>query len=170
MKDFESFLESGHAQLAPEALDNLKKEIFPSLSHVAIKLGLVHLVSSFLTLMACPQFGMRLFFEGHGLMHYFMKAGSVACFGFCGAFYLGTTFWIAKFVFGEFEWSVLKKNSVLSLATIALVSLGAFAMFNIQLNSHELTFEVGFVWLLGAIVSATIPLLTQVRHRPLLKI
>jgi hypothetical protein len=165
MKDFESFLESGHAQLDSEALDHLKKEIFPSLSQVAIKLGVIHLVSSFMTLMACPQFGLRLFFEGHGLMHYFMKAGSVACFGFCGAFYLGATFWIAKFVLGEFEWNVLKKNSVLSLSTIALVSLGAFAMF----NSRELTFEVGFVWLLGAIVSATIPLLTQVRHRPLFK-
>ena len=166
MKDFESFLESGHAQLEPTVLDSLKKEIFPSLTNVAMKLGLIHLVSSMLTLMACPQFGLRLFFEGHGLMHYFMKAGSVACFGFCGAFYLGSTFWIAKIFLGEFEWVVLKKNSVLSLATVALVSLGAFAM----INCHELTFEVGFVWLLGAIVSASIPLLTQVRHRPLLKI
>lgn len=166
MKDFESFLESGHAQLDATVLDTLKKEIFPSLSSVAVKLGLIHLVSSVLTLMACPQFGLRLFFEGHGLMHYFMKAGSVACFGFCGAFYLGTTFWIAKLFLGEFEWAVLKKNSVLSLGALSLLSLGVFAM----INGHELTFEVGFVWLLGAIVSATIPLLTQVRHRPLIKL
>jgi len=166
MKDFESFLESGHAQLEATALDTLKKELFPSLSHVAMKMGLIHLVSSFFTLMACPQFGFRLFFEGHGLMHYFMQAGGVACFALCGGFYLGVTFWMAKLFLGEFEWVVLKKNSVLSLGTISLLSLGVFAM----LNGHELTFELGFVWLLGAIVSASVPLLTQVRHRPLLKI
>lgn len=165
MKDFESFLESGHAQLEATALDNLKNEIFPRLSTVAMKLGLIHLASSIITLMACPQFGFRLFFSGHGLMHYFMKAGSVACFGFCGALYLGTTFWLAKIFLGEFEWSVLRKNSVLGLGTLTLLSLGFFAM----VDGHELNFEVGFVWLLGAIVSSAIPLLTSVRHRPLLK-
>lgn len=165
MKDFESFLESGHAQLPASSLENLKKEIFPSLSHVAMKLGLIHLASSILTLMLCPQFGFRLFFEGHGLMYYFMQAGNVACFGFCGAFYLGTSFWLAKIFLGEFEWLLLRKNSVLALASLSLLSLGAFSMLG-----HELSFEVGFVWLLGALVSAAIPLLTQVRHRPLIKI
>ncbi|WP_413287794.1 hypothetical protein [Bdellovibrio sp. HCB337] len=165
MKDFESFLESGHAQLPTSALENLKKEIFPSLSLVATKLGLIHLFSSVVTLMLCPQFGFRLFFDGHGLMHYFMAAGSVACFGFCGAFYLGTSFWLAKIFLGEFEWVVLRKNSVLALGSVSLLSLGVLSMLG-----HELSFEVGFVWLLGALVSAAIPLLTQVHHRPLMKI
>lgn len=166
MKDFESFLESGHAQLEPTALDHLKKELFPRLSTVAMKLGLIHLASSVLTLMACPQFGFRLFFSGHGLMHYFMKAGSVACFGFCGALYLGVTFWLAKIFLGEFEWALLRKNAVLSLGVLSFLSLGFFAM----IDGYELNFEVGFVWLLGAIVSAAAPLLTTVRHRPLLKL
>lgn len=165
MKDFESFLESGHAQLETTALETLKRELFPRLSTVAVKLVLIHLASSALTLMACPQFGLRLFFSGHGLMHYFMKAGSVACFGFCGAFYLGTTFWIAKIFLGEFEWVIVRKNAVLGLGALSLLSLGTFSML-----SQELNFEVSFVWLLGAIVSASIPLLTSVRHRPLIKI
>jgi hypothetical protein len=165
MKDFESFLESGHAQLEPSALENLKKEIFPSLSKIALKVGLIHLASSLLSLMACPQFGFRLFFSGHGLMHYFMKAGSVACFAFCGAFYLGASFWIAKIFLGEFEWAVLRKNSALSLSALSLLSLGAFSMM-----TQELSFEAGFVWLLGALVSGAIPLLTSVSHRPLIKI
>jgi len=166
MKDFESFLESGHAQLESSVLDSLKKELFPSFSSVAIKLGLIHLASSVLTLMACPQFGLRLFFEGHGLMHYFMKAGSVACFALCGALYLGATFWIAKIFLGEFEWAAVRKNAVLSMGTISLLSLGAFAM----INGPELNFEVGFVWLLGAIVSAAIPLLTPAHHRPVFRV
>jgi hypothetical protein len=165
MKDFESFLESGHAQLESSGLENLKKELFPNISGIALKMGLIHLVSSVLTLMACPQFGLRLFFGGHGLMHYFMKAGSVACFAFCGAFYLGASFWIAKIFLGEFEWAVLRKNSALSLGALSLLSLGGFSMMSLDLN-----FEAGLVWLLGALVSGAIPLLTDVRHRPLIKI
>jgi hypothetical protein len=164
MKDFESFLESGHAQLPSSALDQLKKELFPPLSAVATKMGLIHLLSSVLTLMACPQFGLRLFFEGHGLMHYFMQAGSVACFAFCGAFYLGTSFWIAKIFLGEFEWAVMRKNAALFLGAVSLISLGVFSMID-----PDFTFEIGLVWLLGAIVSGAIPLRTRVRHRPLLK-
>ena len=164
MKDFESFLESGHAQLPTSALDSLKKEVFPGISSVALKMGLIHLVSSALTLMACPQFGFRLFFRGHGLMHYFMQAGSVACFALCGAFYLGASFWIAKAFLGEFEWALLRRNSVLVLGSLSLLSLGSFAMM-----SQELNFEVGLVWLLGALVSGAIPLLTRVHHRPLIK-
>ncbi len=165
MRDFESFLESGHAQLEPSSLESLKKEIFPSISNVALKMGLIHLASSILTLMACPQFGLRLFFGGHGLMHYFMKAGSIACFAFCGAFYLGSSFWIAKIFLGEFEWALLRKNSILTLGILSLLSLGAFSIM-----SRELNFEVGFVWFLGAVISGAIPLLTDVRHRSLIKI
>lgn len=171
MKDFESFLESGHARLPSSALENLKKEVFPSLSSVAVKLGFIHLASSVLSLMACPQFGLRLFFRGHGLMHYFMQAGSVACFAFCGAFYLGTSFWIAKAFLGEFEWVLLRRNSALVLGTLSFLSLGIFAMTNQQINqqtSQEMSFEIGLVWLLGALVSGAIPLLTRVRHRPLI--
>ncbi|HEY8272552.1 MAG TPA: hypothetical protein VIG33_16785 [Pseudobdellovibrionaceae bacterium] len=164
MKDFESFLESGQRQMNPSVLENIKKEIFPAPSRVALKMGLIHLASSLLTLMACPQFGLRLFFEGHGLMHYFMKAGSVVCFAFCGAFYLGASFWIAKIFLGEFEWEVLRKNPTLSLGALSLLSLGIFSMM-----SHDLHFEAGFVWLLGAILSGAIPLLTRVHHRPLIK-
>ena len=173
MKDFESFLESGHAQLPTSALEDLKKELFPSLSSVAVKLGLIHLASSVLGLMACPQFGLRLFFEGHGLMHYFMEAGSVACFAFCGAFYLGTSFWIAKIFLGEFEWALIRKNSALFLGSISLLSLGVFAMLSHSVPPDHglgLNFEIGFVWLLGALVSGAIPLLTRVRHRPLFKV
>lgn len=166
MKDFESFLESGHAQLEPSALNNLNKEIFPRLPQVAVKLGLIHILSSVLTLMACPQFGLRLFFSGHGLMNYFMHAGSVGCFAFCGAFYLGTSFWIAKIFLGEFEWALLRRNSFLTLGTLAFLSLGAFTM----LNSHEVNFEIALIWVLGGLVGGAIPLRTRVRHRPLLRI
>ncbi|MGZ3804605.1 MAG: hypothetical protein ACXVB4_10370 [Pseudobdellovibrionaceae bacterium] len=164
MKDFASFLESGQSQLDPSVLEKIKKEIFPRPSAVALKMGLIHLLSSVFTLMACPQFGLRLFFSGHGLMHYFMKAGSLACFAFCGAFYLGATFWAAKIFLGEFEWEVLRKNPALSLGGVALLSLGVFSMI-----SHDLNFEAVFVWLLGACLSGAIPLLTRVQHRPLIK-
>lgn len=165
MKDFESFLESGHAQLEASSLDHLKKELFPSFWQVALKLGLIHLLSSLLSLMACPQFGLRIFFNGHGLMKYFMHAGDVGCFAFCGAFYLGTTLWLAKIFLGEFEWALIRRNSFLGLGSLTLISLGALLMF----TGEEIRFEVALIWILGALVGGAIPLRTPVRHRPLLR-
>jgi RNA polymerase sigma factor (sigma-70 family) len=164
LKETESFIESGHAQLPSSSLDLLKRELFPPFALVATKMGCIHLLSSILTLMACPQFGLRLFFEGQGLMHYFMQAGNVACFAFSGAFYLGASFWIAKVFLGEFEWALLRRNSAMFLSALALISLGAFSLI-----MQNITFENGLVWVLGALVSGAIPLLTGVRHRPLLK-
>ena len=151
-KEFESFahntetagssltLEKIHAQLALE---------LPSPWKAATKLGVAHLFSSLVILSACSQFGVRLFFPGHGLMHYFMQISPTFCMAFCGALYLCCTFLMARVLLSRDEFLLILRSKVLSILSVALVSLGGFALV-----SHEVTFEAGLLWLFGAVLGA----------------
>lgn len=147
-KDFESFA-SDPSPKAPSAILNriqtqLEKEL-PSPWKAARGLGLAHLGSSFLTLMACSQFGVRLFFDGEGLMHYFMKISPTFCMSFCGALYLATTVLLARLFLTHDEWNLILRSRGLSIASLALISLGGFSLV-----SHEVNFETGLLWFFGA--------------------
>jgi hypothetical protein len=147
--DFKSFVqEKGEAFESSSLLANIHAEIArttPSLKKVLIKLGLVHLGASLLSLIACPQFGIGFISYGHNLMHYFMQISETYCYILCGAFYLASTIVVARFVLTFDEWLVIKRSRALMIMCLALVSLGAFA-----LHSHEVTFELALLWLFGA--------------------
>lgn len=151
--DFESFKnDAGKTAGSSFVLNKIRAEIArtaPKSSKVAVKLGGIHLVSSFFTLMACPQFGTRLFFSGEGLMGVFMKISPSFCQIFCGAFYLAATFIIARLLLSYDEWLVLMRSRVLTIGSVALLSLGAFAML-----ARGISFEAGLLWIFGAIVAA----------------
>ncbi|MGE5085756.1 MAG: hypothetical protein ACM3MG_05600 [Bacillota bacterium] len=152
-KDFESFInDSSESVGSSRILNKIQEEIAataPKKSHVAIKLGGIHLVSSALTLMACPQFGVRLFFQGDGLMHYFMKVSPLFCQSFCGAFYLAVTFVLARILLHYDEWLVLMRSRVLTIGSVALISLGAFAMLG-----RGISWEAGVFWIFGATLAS----------------
>ncbi|MDG0817329.1 hypothetical protein [Bdellovibrio svalbardensis] len=156
-KDFESFTDESGSSANTSAgssfvLQKIQNEIAktaPKRTSVAAKLGAVHLVSSVITLTACPQFGLRLFFQGEGMMHYFMKISPTFCQSFCGALYLSVTFLLARFVLKYDEWLVVLRSRALSIATLALLSLGTFAMIN-----RQMSFETGVFWIFGATLGA----------------
>ncbi|WII71802.1 hypothetical protein QJS83_15160 [Bdellovibrio sp. 22V] len=150
-KDFESFAndtatESGSSFVLSKIHSQLKKEL-PSPWRVASKLGLAHLAGSFVTLMSCSQFGVQLFFDGGGLMHLFMKISPSFCYAFCGALYFSISFLIARMTLRPDEWLMIARSKVLSISSLALVSLGG-----LSLVSHEVNFETGLLWLFGAAV------------------
>ncbi len=154
-KDFESFAsdssasETAGSSFVLQKIHNEIAKTAPNKGGVAVKLGLIHLGSSALTLMACPQFGLRLFFQGDGLMHYFMKISPTFCQAFCGALYLSATFLLARIVLKYDEWLVVLRSRTLSIATLALLSLGTFAMLN-----RGVSFEAGLFWVFGAALGA----------------
>ena len=154
-KDFESFVnDSSETVGASRVLNKIHAEIAataPKKSHVAIKLGGIHLASSAVTLMACPQFGVRLFFQGEGLMHYFMKISPLFCQSFCGAFYLATTIILARLLLSYDEWLVLMRSRVLTIGSVALVSLGVFAML-----ARGISWEAGVFWIFGATLAGEV--------------
>ncbi|MNL01466.1 hypothetical protein D3C87_1219370 [compost metagenome] len=152
-KDFQSFHDESDLEVAPmRALSKLKAQIekeqakpFP----VATKLGVIHILSSVLSLAACPQFGVKLFGESEGLMHVFMQISPTFCQAFCGAFYLAVTFVMARLILTPEEWYLLLRTRTLTIATLALVSLGAFYIMDPQM-----TLEAGALWVFGATVAA----------------
>lgn len=148
-KDFESFVNdpaetAGSSFVLSKIHSQLQKEL-PSPWSVATKLGVAHLLGSFVTLMSCSQFGVQLFFDGGGLMHYFMKVSPQFCNTLCGALYLSISFMMARVILKRDEWLMIVRSRTLSIASLALVSLGGLA-----LASHEVTFEAGILWLFGA--------------------
>lgn len=150
-KDFQSFTnETSTSAVAPSSavLMKIHQQILaerPSSWLVATKLGGAHLVGSFLTLISCEQFGLQLFFHGGGLMHYFMEISPTFCHAFCGAHYFIITFLVARFLLKPEEWLRIKRSRTLTVATLALLSLGGFSVI-----SHEVTLEGGLLWFIGA--------------------
>jgi hypothetical protein len=152
-KDFQSFHDESDLDVAPMGtLGNLKAQIEKEQAKpapVAIKLGVIHLISSVISLAACPQFGVKLFGEGEGLMHLFMQISPTFCQAFCGAFYLAVTFVMARLILTPEEWYFLLRTRTLTIAALALVSLGAFFIM-----TPGMTLEAGLLWLFGATVAA----------------
>lgn len=149
-KDFQSFVETSGESGSSFVLQKIHSQLMlPSPWTAATKLGVAHLVSSLVTLMSCAQFGVRLFFDGHGLMHYFMQISPTFCMAFCGGLYLAITFLIARALLNRDEWLLILRSRTLSILSLSLISLGGFALV-----SHEVTFQAGLLWLFGAVVGA----------------
>jgi hypothetical protein len=132
--------------LRAEILASVRADLEPSGSRVLAKLGVVHFVTSFVTLSICPQFGVRVLGEGMGIMHYFMALGEPGCALACGFFFLGATLLAAALVFSRAEWRRLRSHRVLSLAALLLPSIAFF-----KLMGGEFPLEFSIVWLLGAL-------------------
>lgn len=142
-------LEKVHEQILAEA---------PRLSMVLAQLLGLHLISSLITLMICPQFGIRLFFDGHGLMSFFMQAGTQGCFLLCGLFYLGTSFAAARLFFNHEEWIFIRKTRVLSATVLALLSMGVLKMYG-----EELNMQLSAMWFLGAYLGSWLASVPRLR-------
>ena len=159
-KDFESFVNepadaAGSSYVLAKIHADLKKEL-PSAWKVSSKLGAAHLLGSTVSLMGCSQFGIQLFFKGGGMMDYFMRITPHYCEFFCGALYLAVSLIVARMILSRDEWLVIRRSKTFSIAALALISLGGFAMV-----SHEVTFEAGVIWLLGAAVGGELVTLVK---------
>ena len=154
MSDFKSFERSQEPSASTSSLQKILDTIeaqMPTKQQVFGQLFLVHLISSAFTLMACPQFGMRFIFadSSPSLMEFFMLAGHPACFFLCGAFYLGSTFFVSKYILQADSWLVIQRSRFVMTLTLALLSLGFFRMWG-----QALSFELTLLWILGAYLGA----------------
>lgn len=151
--EFESFVNDRDGASGPSSvLSKIHAEIEkerPSYWMVSGKIGLAHIAGSLVTLSACSQFGVKLFFKDHDLMFFFMHISETFCQTFCGGFYLALTFLFARLMLGREEWSLLLKNRVLAISSLTLVSLVSFSLM-----THNVSFEAGLLWMFGAALGA----------------
>jgi hypothetical protein len=122
-------------------------DLHPSAWKVFSKLALIHFFTALGTLSLCPQFGWRLFGDGMGLMQYFSGLGDTGCGVACGSLFLGSSLLIATFLLRPEEVRRLRKNRVLELGALTLLSLGFFVMIHAEI-------AIGFLlaWLVGSVL------------------
>ncbi|WP_413570409.1 hypothetical protein ACLWBD_07570 [Bdellovibrio sp. HCB117] len=148
-KDFESFTNdtaetSGSSFVLQKIHAQLEAERSPTWKVVS-KMGLAHVLGTFVTLMSCSQFGVQLFFDGGGLMHYFMKISPTFCLFFCGALYLSISILFARLILNHDEWIRVMRSRAMNIAALSLVTLGGLSIV-----SHEVNWESGVLWFFGA--------------------
>lgn len=135
--------------LTDSLLAQIRADLNPPATAVFVKVALIHFVVGLVTLAICPQFGLSLT-SSHGLMPYLMRFGESVCMLGCGAFYMGSGLLIAALALKPEEVRVLRKNRVLQIATLTILSLGAFICFG-----GEVVASLGFAWALGALVGGS---------------
>lgn len=147
-KDFQDFVTGDGPSPSARTHASLREALeaeAPRPAHTAAKLASVHVAASIVTLSACPQFGLRLFFEGHGLMHYFMGFGDSACWFLCGFFYLSVTALFSRMTLNPADWGLLRSRRRLWMPALLGLTMGSLIML-----TREFSIEYGVMWLLGS--------------------
>src|SRR5262245_52340382 len=100
-REFMSELAASPPREVSEKLQGLvERDLNPSPWSTFARLAGIHFVMGLLTLSLCPQFGIRVFGKGMGLMQYFMGLGDLGCGACCGVLFLGGTLFLASVLLG----------------------------------------------------------------------
>lgn len=151
MKDWQIFKASARGDVqAPNHLRTaiqaaVFSDLSPSFIRVLGKMGIIHVLTSLVTLSICPQFGFRVWGEGMGLMDVFMRLGDVGCALACGIFFLGTTLVLASLILRRAEWRTIRNHRLLTVTSLLLPSLGFFRVMD-----GVFFLEFSLAWMLGA--------------------
>ena len=151
--DFLSCTEvSPSIEITKNIFEKVRNDLNPSPSFVFKKIGIIHLITGSLTLLFCPQFGIS-FLANHGIMHFYMPLGRVACSILCGATFLGFSAIVMSFILTAEESRVLRKNKFVNIFLLAAVSLLVFLIFG-----EPIVPGLIFTWLLGCLVMGVLSL------------
>lgn len=126
-------------------LQSVSRDLNPNAWKVFAKISLIHLSVGIVTLSLCPQFGVRVFGEGLGLMKYFLHLGTYGCMAACGAFFIGMSLLVGAFMLRPEELRKFRENQWLGLAAMILLSLGVFIMAN-----AEILMGFAVAWFMGS--------------------
>lgn len=135
-------------KLSSQILTKVRTDLNPSSWFVFSKLAFIHLVVGTLTLLACPQLGINIL-PGHGLMAVFMKLGETGCTAACGAFFLGTSTFMASLLLRPEEIRTIKRSELIQVAALSLLSVAVF----ISMGATNVTSLV-LAWFIGSVVGA----------------
>lgn len=150
LEDFKDFVATKEVAVPEDVsnkiLSNIHRDLNPSSLSVFLKLLGIHAVVGTLSLAVCDQFGMSPFNSGFSLSQYFMKLGHSFCMVFCGFLFLGLTGVICHTVLRQEEFLVLKKNVVIQIFFLSILSLISFIAFG-----GEIVIGMAVLWFVGAL-------------------
>ena len=151
LNDYQDFLNSDKVKVPDEVnanvLVNMQRLISPNALAVFLKLLGIHLVTGFLSLSVCHQFGFNPFNTERSLADWFMKLGGhhFCMFG-CGTLFVGVSLLAAGYFFTVEEVRALRRTEFLQYLSLGLISLGLFTAFGV-----EFILSIAGLWLLGGL-------------------
>jgi len=123
---------------------------------VFFKLTCIHLVSGFLSLLVCPQFGINPLGGAHGLMHWTMAYGPLFCAFVCGALFFSlTACMVALFVRGA-QRQLIKQHQLWQFSLLAVLSYAGLMLVSSVLSAVSVSLFFSVFWILGAVVGAQV--------------
>jgi len=151
LEDFKDFVGTKEAAVPKEVsdkiLNRIHRELNPSAWIVFLKLLGIHSVVGTLSLAVCDQFGINPFNTSLSLSQYFMRFGHNTCMVLCGFLFLGLTGIFCQLVLRQEELSVLKKNVLIQVFFLSVLSLVSFIAFG-----SEIVIGTFALWLIGALL------------------
>ncbi len=160
--DFSEFLSSSEitppSSVSNKILERIAYDLNPSPWAVFSKLIAVVLVAGSLSLLVCPQFGIRSYYSP--LMQIFMQFGPTVCRAACGAFFMMTSIVSACFFLRSEELRVVKRSKFLTITAVSSLGLGVF-----MCTSPETIYSAALAWFLGALVGGLLSLELGIRVR-----
>lgn len=164
LDEFNQFISSEGAPVPQNISEKILKRTHswmnPSAWLVFLKLLGVHSVIGTLSLAICNQFGLNPFNTKLSLAEYFMTFGHSVCMVLCGVIFVSFSLVVSWIILSRDEFSTIKKNVVIQIFSLSLLSLAVMAAF----GAH-LTLGIALLWLLGAFLGGALPAWTLSRYR-----
>lgn len=160
LKEYADFLQTDLTPVPTEVTQRIWSEIggllHPSALIVFAKILTVHLITGFLSLGVCNQFGVNPFNTSWSLADVFMNFGGHGfCMVVCGGLFFSTSFLMAGFLLSIEEVKALRRTELVQFFALALFSLGMFAIGGAD---FALTYAV--LWLAGGLLGGALTIET----------
>lgn len=152
LKEYSEFLAAEKTtvptEVTTQVLSKVKQLLYPSALSVFSKILGIHIVTGFLSLAVCNQFGLNPFNMSHSLSDFFMDLGGHGfCMVACGTLFISLSIFLAGFFLTVEETKALRKTEFLQTLALGLISIGLFMAVGAQVI---LTF--GGLWILGGLI------------------
>ncbi len=155
LKEFNSFV--NQKEIEPPLtstraiLSKVHNDLNPSLKTTSAKLFGLHAVAAVIVFIFCPQLGVGAMIGGHGLMHFFMQFGPVACAALCGSIFLSTSALFATVFLTREELALANRYRFLNVSFLA-----ALTFVGLILAGGEADRVSYVAWILGALTAGWI--------------
>ncbi|MBC7741822.1 MAG: hypothetical protein H7061_06480 [Bdellovibrionaceae bacterium] len=156
LKEYNEFFDSDGIPVPDNVTENLftqmKSLLNPSAKLIFLKILSIHIITGFLSLSVCNQFGINPFNTSQSITTWMMAVGGHhLCMVGCGVFFIGLSLMISGYLLTIEEVNALKRTRYLQTFCLIVVSLASFIMVG-----AEVAISIAALWLLGGFIGGLV--------------
>lgn len=157
MKEYLTFLRSNKETDSPldlkiqNSISSLqKRDIF----FLHLKIIILYIITGFISLSLCPQFGLNPFNRSPELIHMFMSYGTWTCGLFCGSVFMGVGAVLKFILLGRKDILLLRNIKLINMILMTAFIYGLFMFMGNKNSTSFINFSIVFFssWLIGGII------------------